>query len=68
MTDQEIQENGYDCGFFDKEPNWEMLDLLDENQRELWTKSADEGGNDQRDEAASAIADFHVMGSVYGYD
>ena len=65
MTDQEIQDNGYDCGFFDKEPNWEMLDLLDENQRDLWAKSAKEGMSDQLDDAAAAIADYHVM---CGYD
>ena len=68
MTDQEIQDDGYDCGFFDREPNWEMLDGLDENQRDLWQKFADEGAADQKDEAASAVADFHAMASIYGYD
>jgi hypothetical protein len=68
MTDQKIKDNGYDCGFFGTEPDWKMLDSLDDNQRDMWQDSADEGGRDQRDEASSAIADYHVMGSIYGYD
>lgn len=66
MTDQEIQDQAYDCGFYRTTPP--CLAHLTDDQKEIWDRWFAEGQTDERDEAASAIADYHVMGSVYGYD
>lgn len=66
MTDQEIKDHAYQCGFYGT--TFFHLDQLTVDQRELWDASFEEGRSDEQDEAAAANADYHVMGSIYGYD
>ena len=66
MTDQEIKDNAYKCGFYGTTPP--CLAHLTVYERELWDASFEEGRSDERDEAAAANAEYHVECSIYGYD
>ena len=66
MTDQEIKDHAYDCGFYGTTPP--CLDWMNLDQRELWDTFHEEGRRDEQDEAACAYADYHAECSIYGYE
>jgi hypothetical protein len=66
MTDQEIKDNGYHCGFFGTTAP--CLAHLTAYERELWDAAFDEGRRDELECAAEADGAWREHCSVYGHD
>jgi hypothetical protein len=66
MTDQEIKDHAFDCGFYGTTPP--CLDWMNLDQREIWDAFFEEGRKEEQECAREAMHDYHVQCSIYGYD
>jgi hypothetical protein len=66
MTDQEIKDHAFDCGFYGTTPP--CLDWMNLDQREIWDAFFEEGRKEEQECAREAEHDYHVQCSIYGYD